>query len=168
MSLGRRLDVGVESTDGRRRTGRPWIVKDLVAGRYKDADKVVLVMDNLNTHTAGSLYEAFEPERVRRIGAWQAKRNEKHFRADGQFAADDAKVTLRRPYPSVTVPRPQRPAPSGILAMSAGASERRKYSACAPVAFVTRAKTVFHPGRSVAGTAWASATAGPWELSWKI
>ncbi|WP_200303599.1 transposase [Streptomyces adelaidensis] len=29
---------------------------------YPDADAVVLVMDNLNTHTIASLYEAFEPE----------------------------------------------------------------------------------------------------------
>jgi hypothetical protein len=40
-----------------------WLVEDV----YKEADKVVLVMDNLNTHKLASLYEAFEPERARRI-----------------------------------------------------------------------------------------------------
>jgi hypothetical protein len=40
-----------------------WLVEDLHAG----ADKVVLVMDNLNTHTLASLYEAFPPEQARRI-----------------------------------------------------------------------------------------------------
>jgi len=40
-----------------------WLVEDV----YQEADKVVLVMDNLNTHKLASLYEAFEPERARRI-----------------------------------------------------------------------------------------------------
>jgi hypothetical protein len=40
-----------------------WLVEDL----HSEADKVVLVMDNLNTHKLASLYEAFEPERARRI-----------------------------------------------------------------------------------------------------
>jgi DDE superfamily endonuclease len=42
-----------------------WIVEDLHPG----AEKVVLVLDNLNTHKLASLYEAFEPERARRIAA---------------------------------------------------------------------------------------------------
>ena len=40
-----------------------WLVEDL----HEDAEKVVLVMDNLNTHKLASLYEAFPPERARRI-----------------------------------------------------------------------------------------------------
>jgi hypothetical protein len=40
-----------------------WLVEDL----HPDADKVVLVMDNLNTHKLASLYEAFPPEQARRI-----------------------------------------------------------------------------------------------------
>jgi DDE superfamily endonuclease len=40
-----------------------WLVEDV----HSDAEKVVLVMDNLNTHTAASLYEAFPPEQARRI-----------------------------------------------------------------------------------------------------
>src|SRR5680860_674273 len=31
---------------------------------YPDADRILLVMDNLNTHTMGSLYEAFEPAKA--------------------------------------------------------------------------------------------------------
>jgi len=38
-----------------------------VEGRYKDADRVVLVMDQLNTHSPASLYEAFAPEEAKRI-----------------------------------------------------------------------------------------------------
>jgi hypothetical protein len=42
-------------------------VRGLVDGRYKDARKVVLVMDQLNTHSAASLYEAFPPAEAKRI-----------------------------------------------------------------------------------------------------
>jgi len=42
-----------------------WLAEDL----HPDADKIVLVLDNLNTHKLASLYEAFEPERARRIAA---------------------------------------------------------------------------------------------------
>jgi hypothetical protein len=40
---------------------------NLLEGRYKDCEKVTLVCDNLNTHTKGSFYEAFEPERARSL-----------------------------------------------------------------------------------------------------
>jgi DDE superfamily endonuclease len=40
-----------------------WLVEEL----HPDAEKVVLVMDNLNTHKLASLYEAFAPEKARRI-----------------------------------------------------------------------------------------------------
>ena len=40
-----------------------WLVEDV----HPDAEKVVLVMDNLNTHKVASLYEAFPPEQARRI-----------------------------------------------------------------------------------------------------
>ena len=40
-----------------------WIAEDL----HPDADRIVLVTDNLNVHDPGSLYEAFDPARARRI-----------------------------------------------------------------------------------------------------
>jgi hypothetical protein len=43
------------------------VVRWLVEEVHEEAEKVVLVMDNLNTHKIASLYEAFEPERARRI-----------------------------------------------------------------------------------------------------
>ena len=43
------------------------VIKHLVDIHYPNADKIVLVMDNLNTHTPGSLYEAFEPNEARRL-----------------------------------------------------------------------------------------------------
>lgn len=39
----------------------------LLEGRYADCPRVVLVCDNLNTHTKGAFYEVFDPERARRL-----------------------------------------------------------------------------------------------------
>jgi len=52
-----------------RRTQVDWAecVRDLVDVHYPDADKIVLVMDNLNTHTPTSLYEAFPPAEAKRL-----------------------------------------------------------------------------------------------------
>jgi hypothetical protein len=49
-----------------RRTRIDWAhqVERLLTIDYPDADKVVLVMDNLNTHNTGSLYQAFEPAKA--------------------------------------------------------------------------------------------------------
>jgi hypothetical protein len=49
-------------------------VKDLERW-YPEAEKLVLVMDNLNTHKPASLYEAFEPAEARRL----AERLEIHY-----------------------------------------------------------------------------------------
>jgi DDE superfamily endonuclease len=65
----------VEVTD--RRTAKDfaevlrWLAEDL----DPDADRIVLVVDNLNTHTPACLYEAFDPDRARRI----ARRLEWHY-----------------------------------------------------------------------------------------
>ncbi len=40
-----------------------WLAEDV----YPGADRIVLVMDNLNTHKLASLYEAFPPEQARRL-----------------------------------------------------------------------------------------------------
>jgi DDE superfamily endonuclease len=65
--------VWVEPLAGRRRvtarehrTRLDWAaeVDQLLTRDYPDAQKVVLVMDNLNTHSIGSLYEAFEPAKA--------------------------------------------------------------------------------------------------------
>jgi len=48
-----------------------WLVEDV----HEDAEKVVLVVDNLNTHKPASLYEAFPPGQARRI----AERIEWHY-----------------------------------------------------------------------------------------
>ena len=52
-----------------RRTKIDWAlqIKELLDNHYPHAKKVVLVMDNLNTHTGASLYEAFPPQEARRL-----------------------------------------------------------------------------------------------------
>jgi len=44
-------------------------LRSLVDEDYPEAEVIVLVTDNLNTHTPACLYEAFEPEQARRIAA---------------------------------------------------------------------------------------------------
>jgi hypothetical protein len=60
-----------------RRTKRDWarIIKELVDVHYPDADTIVLVQDNLNTHTPAALYETFPPAEARRL----ARKLELHF-----------------------------------------------------------------------------------------
>lgn len=136
----------VAVTDSRTRTDWAWFVKDLVDGRYKEAERVVLVMDQLNIHTVGSLYEAFGAEEARRItrkleihytpkhgswlnmaeielstlskqcldermddkqtlmrevAAWQTPRNRKKLGVDWRFTTTEARIKLKRLYPSV-------------------------------------------------------------------
>jgi hypothetical protein len=52
-----------------RRTKIEWAAEmtRLMEGRYARCAKVILVCDNLNTHTKGAFYEAFEPEKARQI-----------------------------------------------------------------------------------------------------
>lgn len=38
-----------------------------IAGHYSDAARITLVMDNLNTHTPGSLYETFQPAKAKQL-----------------------------------------------------------------------------------------------------
>ena len=51
----------------KRRTKIDWAfeVAELLDTRYAGHEQVIIVMDNLNTHTKGAFYEAFEPERAR-------------------------------------------------------------------------------------------------------
>jgi DDE superfamily endonuclease len=64
-------------TVSQQRTRIDWAhcVKDLVDVHYPDAEQIVLVQDNLNTHTPASLYEAFEPAEAKRL----ADRLELHY-----------------------------------------------------------------------------------------
>ncbi len=57
----------VEVTDRRTAVDFAEVVRALVEEVYPEAEKVVLVLDTLNTHKLASLYEAFPPEQARRI-----------------------------------------------------------------------------------------------------
>lgn len=63
--LGCRRHVRVSTT--RTRVDFAQTLKAISDEMYPGAEKIVLVMDNLNTHSTGSLYEAFEPEEARRL-----------------------------------------------------------------------------------------------------
>ena len=58
-----------QATARARRTKADWALKvaGLLEGRYADCEKVILVCDNLNTHTKGAFYEVFEPSRAREL-----------------------------------------------------------------------------------------------------
>ncbi len=113
---------------------------------YPQAEKLVLVMDNLNTHTPSSLYSTFAPAEARRIlsklelhytpvhgswlkmaeielsalarqclsrrigtreeldqevHAWQDRRNEEVITVTWRFTTADARIKLKRLYPSL-------------------------------------------------------------------
>jgi hypothetical protein len=57
----------VEVTERRTRTDWAHQIKRLADEDFPTADKIVLVMDNLNTHTWGSLYETFSPQEAARL-----------------------------------------------------------------------------------------------------
>lgn len=75
-----------------RRTACDWALqlKWLVDESYADADKIVLVMDNLNTHTTASLYKAFPPEEAYRI----AQKLEIHYTPKHGSWLDMAEIEL--------------------------------------------------------------------------
>ena len=52
-----------------RRTKVDWAIEvaHLLEGRYADCEQLILVSDNLNTHTKGAFYEAFEPAKARQL-----------------------------------------------------------------------------------------------------
>ena len=132
-----------------RRTKVDWAhyIKKLVDEEYSQAEKIVLVQDNLNTHTGASLYEAFEPSEAKRIlekiefhytpkhgswlnmaeielshlsrqcldrripdpetlekevNAWLKKRNQEASRVDWHFTAEDARIKLKKLYPTLS------------------------------------------------------------------
>jgi hypothetical protein len=136
---------GVEVTGTRTRLDFARVVRNLVDGRRRQADKVVLVMGQLNTHSTASLYEAFAPEEARRIAgrlelhhtpkhgswldmaeielsapvrdlperigeradlarhvaAWVERRNRAGVKAKWPFTAADARIKLRKLYPTI-------------------------------------------------------------------
>ncbi len=51
-----------------RRTKQDWsCFLEEIVGEYEHANRITLVMDNLNTHDAGSFYETFVPDKAKKI-----------------------------------------------------------------------------------------------------
>jgi len=65
----------VEVTEKRRKVEWATVMKQLSDVRYPQAEKIIVVLDNLNTHTPSAFYETFEPEEARRL----VERFEFHF-----------------------------------------------------------------------------------------
>jgi hypothetical protein len=130
----------------RKRVDFAEVVRELCDDIYPDAEKIVLVMDNLNTHNVASLYEAFEPceawrlaekldihhtpkhgswlnmaeielsilsrqcmndyfenisELTDAIMAWEKSRNKRKTGIHWRFTTADARIRLRKLYPTI-------------------------------------------------------------------
>ena len=74
------------------RTATDWAyeLKWLIDERYSDADKIVLVMDNLNTHNISSFYKAFSPNEAFRL----SQKLEIHFTPKHGSWLDIAEIEL--------------------------------------------------------------------------
>lgn len=75
-----------------RRTAKDWAeeIEYLVDVSYPDVEKIILVMDNLNTHTTASLYKTYPPSEARRI----AKKLEIHYTPKHGSWLDMAEIEL--------------------------------------------------------------------------
>ncbi len=123
-------------------------MKDIAEVYYPNAEKIVTVMDNLNTHGPGSFYEAFAPNEAKRLTArfefhftpkhgswlnmaeielsalsrmcldrrmpdqamltrevvaWESERNAKSVTVEWRFTSDDARIKLKKLYPTISV-----------------------------------------------------------------
>jgi len=80
----------VKITERRTRIDWAHFIKEMLEERYVDAEKVVLVMDNLNTHNIASLYTAFPPKEARHL----ADRLEIHYTPKHGSWLDIAEIEL--------------------------------------------------------------------------
>jgi len=78
---------------GDQRTRRDFahVIRDLVDVQYPDAERILLVMDNLNTHTPAALYETFPPAEAKRL----ADRLEIHYTPKHGSWLNMAEIELR-------------------------------------------------------------------------
>ena len=82
-----------------RRTKIDWAhcMKRLLEKHYPDAEKVILVMDNLNTHGLSSFYEAFPPEEACQL----AQRLDIHYTLWARLMAEHGRDRKQRDGPAV-------------------------------------------------------------------
>jgi hypothetical protein len=57
----------VKATEHRAKVDFAYFIRELCDGPYQHAEKLIVIMDNLNTHSLASLYEAFPPAEARRL-----------------------------------------------------------------------------------------------------
>src|SRR5215213_8683543 len=82
-------------------------IRDLVDVHFPAAERIVLVLDNLNTHTPAALYQTFPPAEAWRIlqkleaevAAWVAAHNQAHTPVDWRFTVQEAREKLAQVYP---------------------------------------------------------------------
>ncbi len=136
----------VEVTDRRTKKDYAECLRRIADRMYPQAERIVLVQDNLNTHSPASLYEAFEPAQAERLAdrfefhytpkhgswldmaeielgilgrqclarridnveelrrevrAWEQQRDASASKVNWQFTTADARIKLRRLYPSI-------------------------------------------------------------------
>lgn len=136
----------VSITDRRKKIDWALQIKEMLDNHYPTAKKIVLVMDNLNTHTGASFYETFLPHEARRllerleihytpkhgswlniaelelrvllgqclnrripdkqtlqkeVNQWQNQRNSCQAKVDWRFSTDNARIKLKRLYPTL-------------------------------------------------------------------
>jgi hypothetical protein len=135
----------VDVTEQRTKVDWAHQIQDLVDRRYPEAEQIVLVLDNLNTHTPAALYEVFPPAEAQRlanklelhytpkhgswlniaeielsvlsrqcldrrgpdfatlqaeVATWEQRRNAAGGAVDWRFTTEDARIKLKRLYPS--------------------------------------------------------------------
>jgi hypothetical protein len=88
----------VKVTDRRTAVDYAYALKDLADVHFAHAATIVLVQDNLNTHAAASLYEAFPAAEARRLG--QTLRMALH--AQTRLLAQPGRIRTRRPRLAVS------------------------------------------------------------------
>jgi hypothetical protein len=111
-----------------RRTKVDWALEmaQLLRGRYAEAERVILVCDNLNTHTIGAFYEAFDPAEARAL----VRRLEfRHTPKHGSWLniAEIELSILTRECLRRRIPTPE------TLAAELAAYERRRNRAAEPI-----------------------------------
>ena len=130
------------------KTKKDWakVIREIADKHYPKAERIRLVMNNLNTHKPPALYEKFPPQEAKRIWdrfefiytpkhgswlnmaeielnvlmgqclnrridnittvknevkVWQQSRNNKKAKINWQFKAEDARIKLKRLYPTI-------------------------------------------------------------------
>ncbi len=141
--IGKRL---VKITETKKKKDWAQFMKE-VSRQYSSAEKILLVLDNYNTHNASSFYETFPPFEARQlskqfefiytpkhgswlnmaeielhvlnhqclnryisdknriiqeVNAWQEQRNNKEVKINWQFTNENARIKLKRLYPSLS------------------------------------------------------------------